>query len=129
MNQLSFYLLRWKAFLFPVAGWKQRLREYKAGKTVWEVPGRPTAPKLVPWPIQWIPHRLAESSDLELDQARGFIFLPSVCWESRKATVVGEGVLCCRCGIPLHPDYAHMLTGFDPPYCKRCAWPVFFAKS
>lgn len=109
----------WKAFLRPVPGWHARYQEYLGGKNTWEVPGRPDVPKVVPFPVQWIPHRLDNLGPD--DQARGFAFEPVVCSSSGKSAPVGTGVCCVRCGVPLHETEARMRNGFDAPKCWRCA--------
>lgn len=152
------FFRKWFAFFNPVAGWKKRLLQFKSGNTAWEVPGKPDAPKVVPFPVQWIPWR-ALTAEEELDAldlkvaleemekkntaseeeiaelkrkadtasaitSRGFVFLDCVCIDTGKEAPVGVGVLCCRCGVPLHPEAANMMGGFDPPYCSRCRWPL-----
>ncbi len=181
MSIRSFFT-KWRAFFFPVPGWRKRLLQFKAGCTSWDVPGRPEASKVIPWPVDWVPHRITtqeeedraiqvrakraafaaltppppeDESSLEVlthidtatreeerrhyaaqkagvekaeqDEAlalRGFEFLPCVCIDSGKEAPVGVGVLCVRCGVPLHPEAANMISGFDPPYCSRCRWPL-----
>jgi len=179
------FLKKWFAFFRPVFGWRQRFLQFKSGSTTWDVPGHPNAPKVVPFPVQWIPHRItgaedeAKALDLRLSLteqqdileqrhraladveassanavevgafealvknqqelvdklkartetqeglvSRGFEFLASTCVDSGKDAPVGVGVLCLRCGLPLHPEAANMMGGFDPPFCKRCSWPL-----
>jgi hypothetical protein len=116
---------KWLAFFRPVAGWAQRLREAKAGRNVWEVPGKPEKSKLVPFPIEWMPHRLElTEEDDEAAHIRGFVFLPGTCVDTGKEAAVGDVVSCCRCGVPLHPLASHMIGGMDPPYCRRCRWVI-----
>ena len=115
---------KWWAFFSPVAGWKLRYRQYKAGKTVWDVPGKPEANKLVPWPLEWVPHRMTQENDLEADQQRGFLFLPATCAETGQEAAVGEAVRCLRCGVDLHPKAANQLNSLTPPVCPRCTWLV-----
>ena len=119
------FLSKWIAFFRPIPGWAQRLRLHKAGQTAWDIPGKPDKPKVVPFPVEWIPHRLelTEEDDAST-QARGFAFLPAVCVDSGKEAEIGVGVLCCRCGVELHPAAANMIGGFDPPYCRRCKWVI-----
>ena len=117
--------LKWSAFFRPVGGWKVRLLEARAGRNTWEVPGKPHCSKVVPFPVQWLPHRLAlTDEDTEADHTRGFVFLAGTCVDSGKYAKIGEAVNCCRCGVLLHPTSAHMFAGFDPPYCSRCKWPI-----
>jgi hypothetical protein len=149
------FFRKWLAFFRPVDGWKRRLLQFKSGNTAWEVPGKPDAPKVVPFPVQWIPWRALTSDEellalelkveieaLEKDEdattealealkqkseaasALTARFLDCTCIDSGKLAPVGVGVLCCRCGVPLHPEYANMMGGFDPPYCNRCRWPL-----
>jgi hypothetical protein len=123
--QLSTFISKWIAFFHPLPGWLLRLREAKAGKNTWEVPGKPDRPKVVPFPVPWLPHRLElTEADDDADHARGFVFLPGVCVDSGKDCAVGVVVSCCRCGVSLHPAAAHMIAGFDPPYCSRCRWVI-----
>lgn len=112
------------SFFNPVPGWKIRFREFQAGRRVWDVPGRPQCPKVIPFPIEWFPHRLSQDEDTEEEKARGFVFLDSLCIDTGKEIKPGVATLCLRCGVPLHPDAAHMMGGFDPPYCRRCRWPL-----
>lgn len=108
-------LYRWRRFFHPIPGWKLRYRQYKAGQTVWAVPGKEDADPVCPWPVQWIPVRLDPSLE------RGFEFLESECSESYRPLPIGVGVCCVRCGIHLHPDRANVVGHFDPPRCSRCA--------
>ncbi len=122
--RLKQFFSKWIAFFCPVTGWKKRYLAFKGGQTTWEVPGHPKASKVVPFPVEWIPHRTAGEFDDEATRKRGFEFLPAVCVDSGKEAPIGKGVRCLRCGIPLHESAAHMVSGFDPPYCKRCHWPL-----
>ena len=116
---------KWWAFLCPVPGWKERFLAAKAGKTIWQVPGKPEKPRLVPFPVEWMPHRCAlTAEDDQASHARGFVFLPGVCVETGKELAVGVALSCCRCGVTLSPEAAHMYQGFDPPYCSRCRWVI-----
>lgn len=127
MAAFLLFLTKWIAFFRPKKGWAQRLRAFRAGQTVWPVPYSDQVPKLVPWPIDWIPHRPLNETDSEEDKARGFVFLPCVCVDTGREAKIGDAVLCLRCGVPLHPIAANMVSSVDPPYCRRCSWPVFFA--
>jgi len=123
---MSFWL-KWISFFRPVPGWAKRYRELRGGRNIWPVPGKEGKPKLVPFPIEWFPHRLElTAEDDEEAHARGFVFLPAVCAESGEEAAVGVVVSCCRCGIPLHPREADMVSDFDPPQCKRCRWIIKF---
>jgi hypothetical protein len=124
LHKLYMFFYRWLAFFRPVKGWKMRYLQFKAGKNVWEVPDRPTVPKVVPFPVEWVPYRLSTAADPPEVQARGFEFLDVKCAETGQDAAKGTAVSCLRCGIPLHPTAAHMVSGFDPPYCKRCHWPI-----
>ena len=147
---MKVFFSKWLAFFNPVKGWKTRRLQFKGGNTTWEVPGHPECSKVVPWPVQWIPHRQLTAAevaapaalqarvdedpanpDLVRDLAaakglaeRGFAFVDCTCVDSGKAAGIGIGVLCVRCGVPLHPDSANMISGFDPPHCDRCHWPL-----
>lgn len=119
------FWMKWIAFFWPVPGWKRRLQEAKAGRNVWDVPGKPEKSKVVPWPVEWMPHRLElTEEDDETAHTRGFVFLPGVCVDTGLEAKVGEVVSCCRCRVALHPRAAHMIAGFDPPHCKRCRWVI-----
>lgn len=109
---------KWLHWLFPVKGWKERFREYSAGRTVWEVPGHPEADKVCPFPVEWIPH------SMETSHPRGFDFLEATCVDTFAPLPIGVGVLCARCGVPLHPKAAHMMSAHAVPKCKRCR--IFF---
>ena len=114
------FFKKWLAFFNPVKGWRSRYVLFRSGKTSWEVPGLPECNKVIPWPVQWIPHRML--TQVERDDAiqlraravedptfeeqavaaealvtRGFVFLPCTCVDSGKEAPVGEGV-CCLCG-------------------------------
>lgn len=108
------FLRLWWAWLHPVSGWRLRYRRFKAGQTVWPVPGAPQADPVCPWPVEWIPHRLDPSDP------RGFVFLDSTCAETGVPIRVGVGCRCLRCGIDLHPNVANQVSHFDPPRCRRC---------
>jgi hypothetical protein len=116
-------LRKWFAFFRPVSGWKERLINFKSGQTTWEIAGNPELPKLIPFPLEWVPHRLElTDEDDEAAHARGFVFLPGTCVDSGKECEPGVVVSCLRCSVPLHPTAANMFGGFDPPYCHRCKW-------
>lgn len=123
--QLSPFISKWIAFFRPRLGWAEMLREFKAGKNVWNIPGKPDKPQVVPFPIEWMPHRLElTEADDAAAQTRGFVFLPGVCVDSGKEVEIGVAVSCCRCAVTLHPGMAGMIAGFDPPYCSRCKWVI-----
>ena len=125
MKLLKNLFLKWRAFFSPVPDWWERYRAFRSGTNQWEVPGKPDRPKVVPFPVQWIPHRLVLSeADSEAAWARGFEFEEAICADTGKPCGVGLVVACLRCGVPLHPEAAHMFGGFDPPYCKRCKWVI-----
>lgn len=115
---LGTFLYKWFRFFFPVRGWRKRYRAFSRGRNVWEVPGKPDKPKLIPFPLEWLPHRL---DNLEGDDERkGFALVPAVCVDTGLEVQPGDGVLCLRCGVPLHPSVANIVTTQDPPYCRRC---------
>ena len=100
---------------------------------MWEVPGLPDKPKVVPFPVQWIPHTFDETQFDDgqpegPDHERGFKFLAVTCAETGKEAAKGIGVCCLRCGIPLHPVAATMHGSFDPPVCWRCSWILILYK-
>lgn len=115
---------KWLAFFRPVPDWRKRYRQFLSGQRTWEIPGKPEKSKCVPYPLQWIPHTFDESQFDEADAERGFKFLDAVCCDTGRASPIGVGVLCLRCGVPLHPEAANMYAGFDPPYCKRCHFVI-----
>ena len=115
------FLMKWWAFFHPADGWENRLRQMKSGNHTWEVPGRPELPKLVPFPLAWIPHRTdLTEEDSEAAHARGFEFLTDTCVDTGLVCEPGVVVSCLRCGVSLHPQAASMYGGFDPPCCNRC---------
>lgn len=117
------WICKWLAFLSPVSGWKERLSAFEQGQTAWEVPDRPECNKVIPWPVQWVPHELLDLSDPSFspeDRARGFQMIEATCIDTGKRARVGEGVNCARCGVPLHPD-ACTTRGYKAPTCRRCA--------
>jgi hypothetical protein len=122
---LSKFRMKWFAFFLPLPGWLTRLREAKAGRNAWPVPGKPDKPMVVPFPIEWVPHRLElTGEDNDAAHARGFVFHAATCTDSEEEAAVGVAVSCCRCAVSLHPKAAHMIGGFDPPYCRRCRWVI-----
>ena len=121
MSSLKSWWLKWFAFFSPVAGWEDRFRRYKSGQHVWGIPGKPDKPKAIPFPLEWIPHRLElTSEDDEAAHARGFAFESVTCVDTGQEAGIGVALSCLRCGVPLHPEAAHMFGGFDPPCCNRC---------
>ena len=125
IEKLKVFVVKWIAFLRPLPGWKKRILEFRAKKNVWDVPGKPDKPKLVPFPLEWLPHRLElTDEDDEASHARGFVMLSGTCVDTGQECEPGVVVSCLRCGVPLHPTAANMVGGFDPPYCRRCEWPI-----
>lgn len=150
---MSFFR-KWLAFFFPVKGWRERVLLYKRGCQAWEVPGHPLANKVLPWPVEWIPHRFPtldeeesarclrmkldslppgvqrghlEKQVLELEHfviKQGFAVTGCTCSETGEAVALGEGVLCVRCGVPLNQNASLMTSAFSPPRCSRCRWPL-----
>lgn len=122
------FVRRWWCFFFPVRGWKSRYLSFTRGRKSWPVPRRPDVPHVIPFPVEWIPHRiLKENEEVNTENPVGFQFLEDVCIDTGKKLPIGVGVLCCRCGIPLHPEAASMFSGFDPPICRRCRFIVRLA--
>lgn len=121
------WMHKWWAFLRPVPGWKERLLAFRSGQTAWEVPGRPECNKVIPWPVEWIPHRMyAPDEQVSEEQAkRGFALGEAVCVDTGKVGRIGEVACCARCGVTLHPD-ANRTSGFKPPACRRCATLIAF---
>lgn len=113
------FLAKWWAYFHPLPGWKARYKMFKAGQHEWEIPGRPDASKTVPFPVDWIPHRLTGD---DVKPETGFVFLEPESIETGLKLEIGHGVRCLRCGVPLmdNPDEANMYGGFDPPCCRRC---------
>lgn len=111
-------LWKWGRFLRPVKGWRVRYLAFLGGRTTWNVPDRPDADPVAPWPIEWMPHRQYALDEVETK--RGFAFESCVCVDSGMTAQPGDAVSCLRCGVPLHTSAAGMLHGFDPPKCRRC---------
>ena len=120
---------KWMAFFSPIDGWKDRLLSFLAGKTAWDVPGKPECNQVIPWPVQWIPHVL-HTGEVADDEARkrGFEFIPVVCTDSKKEAPPGLGVCCARCGVHLHQSAAAQRGNFTPPSCKRCRLIVSYTR-
>ena len=118
------WLRRCLAFFRPLEGWKERLSLFQGGTATWDVPGNPAANKVIPWPLQWVPHKLHSAENPPTDDAalaRGFDFVhPTVCVDSGRSLALGVGVRCVRCAVDLHPALAGQRTGSDPPSCRRC---------
>ena len=96
---------------------------FQRGQKVWEVPGRPDANKMIPWPLAWIPHKVVPRGTYpegDPQEKVGFVFLPATCTDTGKPAPVGVAVACHRCGVPLHDSAAHMAGGFSIPTCKWC---------
>jgi hypothetical protein len=119
------WLRKWRAFFFPPSEWKERLIAVRRGQTVWEVPGKPECNKVIPWPLDWVPHRLYNGRDDLTDEesARGFALLEASCVDTGQTAAVGQAVHCVRCTVPLHP-HACRTSGFQPPACRRCAFLI-----
>lgn len=111
---MKLFFHKWWSWLFPRKGWRQDYIDFKKGKNAWEVPGKPEADLVFPYPLAWIPHTL------DTDHPRGFEFLETTCVESGAPIGAGTAMACLRCGVHLHPKYANMVGGYDPPYCRRC---------
>ena len=111
----------WYLWFAPLPNWKQRVVEYRAGRRVWDLPWNPNAPKAVPFPVEWIPHRPAHLADGREVLNKGVVLLDAKCEITGKTAEVGVGVCCCRCGIDLHPDAAHMINPMSIPVCWRCS--------
>lgn len=127
MSSMIVWMQKWWAFLRPMPGWKERLLAYRGGQTIWEVPGKPECNKVVPWPLEWVPHRVYDASETltDVDAVRGFEMTEVTCVDTGKTAKVGDSTCCARCGVPLHPD-ANRTNGFKPPACRRCATIISF---
>lgn len=108
-------IVKW--FRFPRFGWKQLVRQYVRGRRVWEVPGKLGVPKLLGFPLEWVPHEISDSPS-------GFDLVAVVCWDSGVPAPPGVAVCCARCGVSLHPDCANMKAMMDVPSCRSCRWLV-----
>lgn len=115
LNLMWWKVRRW--FRLPRLGWKQLVRQYLRGRRVWEVPGKLDVPKLLGFPLEWVPHEMSDS-------ASGFDLVAIVCTDSGVEVPPGVAVCCARCGVSLHPDCANMKAMMDVPACKRCRWLV-----
>lgn len=117
MNALRRLFSRINAFLFPVHGWSDRVRDYRNGNVTWQVEGRSDIAPLVPWPLEWIAAEvLADSPELR--------FHDHVSLVSGKECVGHDAVKCSRCGIPLHTGEAHMTDSLSVPACSWCVGAV-----
>ena len=117
------WIQKFMAFFSPVPGWEERLRAFQDGKTSWEVPGKAECNNTVPWPVEWIPHRLygPEEELTQEESKRGFEMLEIRCVDTGLQAEIGHGACCARCGVNIHPK-ANKTRGFQPPACRRCAF-------
>lgn len=116
MTSVVRLLRRIWAFLSPLPNWQQRVRLYRGGMIVWDVPDHPEVGKIGPWPAEWTPLRILadESGTPKID------FLPVVSAVSGRTAEGEDAVACVRCGIHLHMDEAGMQTNLDVPSCAWC---------
>ena len=124
--QLWASLGKWWRFFRPVAGWKQRYREYKGGRRMWPIPGKPNAPKAAPWPIEWIPHTQKGLEGDDKWERLGWKPLSAICSVSGVDVPPGQAASCLRCGVSLSPVAAGQCNTQDPPRCSRCAPLLLF---
>jgi hypothetical protein len=119
MTTIMRLLRRFRAYLFPLKGWKARLSDFRRGNTVWPIAGHPELPASCPWPIEWTPYEIVEEE--------GKSTVKFIAVYSAVSGVLAEGdhaVACCRCGIHLHVAETTMRTNLDVPYCSWCAGKV-----
>lgn len=118
--EIFLFFTNWFCWFRPIEGWLPRLKEFNAGRTVWPHPVT-GEPKIVPWPKEWLViSTSADDLKTENGKKNGFEFMSCFCSESMKSVPAGAGVRCVRCGVPLHPNHASMLTDASPPSCSRC---------
>ena len=125
MSRLRRFFFAWKAFFFPVKGWKAMYLAFRRGQKMWEIPGKPP---VCPYPLEWLPVRtsLTEEDDTA-SHNRGFAFTRAVCTDTGVECLPGVGVRCLRCGVPLSPEAADAVGPIDPPSCCRCRPVIVFA--
>lgn len=109
-------LLRIRAFLRPVSGWKIRLNQFRAGQTVWYFDDL-RLPPTMPWPPAWFPHIIVRNDKDQLEVR----FLNTLSLISDRRCEGEEAVCCARCGIDLHISEANMENNVSPPLCPWCA--------
>ena len=118
MIKLQRFFLAWRSFFFPAKGWKEMYLAFKRGHMMWEIPGKPP---VCPFPLEWLPVRLAlTEGDSEEAHQRGFAFDSAVCTDTGVECLPGVGVRCLRCRVPLSPEAADAVGPIDPPTCARC---------
>jgi len=105
------------AFLFPVKGWRARLRTFRRSPSlpIWRFED-PELPPTTPWPPEWFPHAI----ERDADGKPHIRFLNTVSLISGRVCE-GEAAVCCaRCGIHLHVEETTMTDNTSAPICPWC---------
>jgi len=115
-------LQRFKAFLFPVQGWKKRLAKFRSGQATWPIPGAPEGtPGVGPWPLEWTPCSVTFVYDSEGKPTGAKLeFLNFISVVSGRLAEGEDAVACARCGIHMHVADTEMETNLDVPLCPWC---------
>jgi len=119
---LSRLLHRIKCWLFPMAGWKDRLVAVRDGNNVWPVADHSDISPFFPWPPEWCVWEAAPPT--WEGGPRTPRFLNTVSMISGRIAEGDYAVRCSRCGIHLHSDEANMRSNVDVPACYWCVGAV-----
>ena len=99
----------WKHALSPPKGWADIVLSLESGNYSFEVPGRPDARKVMPWPTQWILSRVLTTEE-EIAAGRttgsdgkyaGWEVVTAECVETGIKLTTHNGIRCARCGDPV----------------------------
>jgi hypothetical protein len=110
------YLTRIKAFFSPLAGWKERVRKFRAGTVVWYIPEYPAMDPVCPWPSEWTVVSMTPTEDCKAN----IEYLDTVSVVSGREAKGEDAVRCARCGIHLHVADTTMEHNLDIPACSWC---------
>lgn len=109
------------SLLFPRRGWRALVLDYRRGRIVWPVPGRPDAPHVLPFPIQWTASRVLALGE---GPRRGWEPVVDAPCAACQRPLGQNGVRCVRCAVLLHESCAGMETTTAIPSCSVCRLSV-----
>lgn len=118
MQAILRYYTRAKAWIFPTAGWRERLEAYTKGQIQWTVPELPGV-IVCPYPSEWCIYEVHEGAIRWPDRSTSDITGRTIYNSDEERE---DAVRCCRCGIQMHrlETGIWMENNLSVPVCPWC---------